>query len=44
VLPKERLIGELAYLIREAGILYGRKAFGVGMVDCFFFTFVSMLT
>jgi hypothetical protein len=36
VLSSERLVG-VAFLIGEADILSGRKAFGVGMVDCFFF-------
>ena len=35
VVVEERVVG-MAYLIGEADILSGRKAFGVGMVDCFF--------
>jgi hypothetical protein len=35
VLLGERLVG-VAFLIGEADILSGRKAFEVGMVDCFF--------
>jgi hypothetical protein len=40
VLPEERCVG-VAYLICEANILSGRKAFGVSMVDCFFFFCMS---
>ena len=35
VLSGERIVG-VAYLIGESDILSGKKAFGVGMVDCFF--------
>jgi hypothetical protein len=36
VLPEEGLVNGVAYLIDEANILSGRKAFGVGMADCYF--------
>jgi hypothetical protein len=35
VISAERIVG-VAYLLGELDILSGRKAFGVGMVDCFF--------
>jgi hypothetical protein len=38
VLPKEKLLG-LAYFIAENDILSGRKAFCLGMTDCYFLRF-----
>jgi hypothetical protein len=34
----ERIVG-IAFLIGEHDILAGRKAFGVGIIDCSFFGF-----
>jgi hypothetical protein len=38
VLPEEKLLG-LAYFIAENDILSGRKAFCLGMTDCYFLRF-----
>jgi hypothetical protein len=41
---EEEMLVSVEYLIGEANILSGRKAFGVKMVNYFFFAFISILT